>query len=156
MFKLQAKLLTSACAAFGALAIVTAAAALAPSHAEEASTRPTGRVKIATHYVEANGCHETTQTFTTQVNDVDRLDRSYHGILDGIEVVETTGVSRHAYRNFAWVNNGGAITYQLYAGGKGTWINPPKVFGETIGGGYCHGAAGGSQGIEIYAHYRAQ
>jgi len=33
-------------------------------------------------------------------------------------------------------------------------VDPPKAFGVKIGGGYCHGAAGGSQGIDVYAIYR--
>jgi hypothetical protein len=111
------------------------------------------RIKIASNYVQANGCHDTTQSFTTQVPNIDRLDRSYHGVLDGIEVIETAANNGHTYRNFAWINNGTAITYELYAKGAGYWVDPPKVFGTPIGGGYCHNAAGGSEGVEIIAHY---
>jgi hypothetical protein len=114
------------------------------------------RVKIASNSVQANGCHDTTQSFTTQIPDTERLDRSYHGVLDGIEVVETAANNGHAYRNFRWVNNGTAISYELYAKGAGHWIDPPKAFGIKIGGGYCHGAAGGSQGIDIFARYRSR
>lgn len=89
----------------------------------------------------------------TQVPFHDRLDRSYKGILDGIEVVETAANNGRAFRNFTW-NADGTISYQLYAKGSGTWIDPPKAFGMKVGGGYCHCVAGGSQGIEIYAHYR--
>ncbi|TDW35018.1 hypothetical protein EV128_103300 [Rhizobium azibense] len=124
----------------------------APSLAQEPSSPPTGRVKIASNFVQANGCHETSQQFVTKVPFNERLDRSYRGILDGIEVVETTGNNGHAFRNFTW-NADGTISYQLYAKGAGTWINPPKAFGVTVGGGYCHRAEGGSQGVEIYAHY---
>ena len=136
--------------------IISLAGTIPQGNAQEAAAPPVGRVKIASNYVQANGCHDTTQVFTTQVPAVDRLDRSYHGVLDGIEVVETTANNGHAYRNFTWVNNGGAISYQLYARGAGTWIDAPNVFGMKIGGGYCHGAAGGSQGVDIYAHYRTQ
>jgi hypothetical protein len=124
--------------------------ALTPSSAQDAS--PT-QVRIASNYVRADGCHDSTQTFMTQVPNIDRLDRSYHGVLDGIEVVEISANNGHAYRNFTWVNNGTAITYQLYAKGAGYWVDPPKVFGTTIGGGYCHKAGGGSEGVNIIAHY---
>lgn len=113
-----------------------------------------GRVKIAANYVQANGCHETTQSFVTQVPNVELLDRAYHGVLDGIEIVETAANNGHAYRNFTWVNNGTAISYQLYAKGAGHWVDPPKVAGIKVGGGYCHRAEGGSQGIDIYARYK--
>lgn len=113
------------------------------------------QVKIGSNFVRTSGCHETIQTFTTQVPNANRLDRLYHGVLDGIEVVETAANNGHAYRNFTWVNNG-AITYQLYAKGAGYWVDPPTVFGIKVGGGYCHDAAGGSEGVEIIAHYHYQ
>jgi hypothetical protein len=112
------------------------------------------RLKIASNYVQTNGCHDVTTPFTTQVPNVDRLDRSYHGVVDGLEVVEVTGVNGHAYRNFRWVNNGIAISYELYAKGAGHWVDPPKIFGQPIGGGACIGAEGGSEGIEVFAHYQ--
>jgi hypothetical protein len=155
MRKLQ-DIVRAAEAAVVGIAMVSLLGAAPPSRAQNAAPPPVGRVKIASNYVRANGCHDTTQAFTTQVPAADRLDRSYHGVLDGIEIVETAANNGHAYRNFTWVNNGGAVSYQLYAKGAGTWIDPPKVFGTKIGGGYCHGAAGASEGIEIYAHYRAQ
>lgn len=114
------------------------------------------RIKIATSYVRADGCHDTTQSFTTQIPNTDRLDRSYHGVLDGIEVVEIAANNGHAFRNFAFISDGKAITYQLYAKGAGNWVDPPRVFGITAGGGTCLGAAGGSEGIEVYARYTPQ
>lgn len=156
MTKLQA-LLRPALVGGTFVIVAVALTATVPSiSAQETPTPLVGRVKIASNYVRADGCHDAAQTFTTQVPAIDRLDRSYHGALDGIEVVETAANNGHAYRNFTWVNNGAAISYQLYAKGAGTWIAPPKVFGIKIGGGYCHGAAGASEGIDIYAHYRAQ
>jgi hypothetical protein len=157
MFKMQGMLSRASVTVVVAVGVVLAslAGAVSSSSAQEVATVTAVRVKIATNYVRENGCHETTQSFTTQVPNVERLDRSYHGVLDGIEVVETTGNNGHANRNFTWVNNGSAISYQLYAKGAGFWIDPPRIFGVQVGGGYCHGAAGGSEGIEIYAHYKA-
>ncbi|NLS04852.1 hypothetical protein HGP14_16015 [Rhizobium sp. P32RR-XVIII] len=125
-----------------------------PTAAEEPSSAPIGRVKIASNFVQANGCHETTQQFVTKVPFSDRLDPSYR-VLDGIEVVETAGNNGHVFRNFTW-NADGTISYQLFANGAGTWIDAPRVFNVKVGGGYCHRAEGGSQGVDIYAHYRAE
>ncbi len=139
---------------FAGVATVALTAVVSSSRAQDASALPGGRVKIASNFVRADGCQDTSQAFTTQVPAADRLDRSYHGLLDGIEVVETAANNGHAYRNFTWANNGNSIAYELYAKGAGYWIDPPKVLGVKIGGGYCHGAAGASEGVEIYAHYR--
>lgn len=127
-----------------------------PGYGQDVAAVPVGRVKIATNYVQAKGCHDETQTFTTQIPAAARLDRSYHGVVDGIEIVEVAANNGHAYRNVIWTNNGNAVTYQLYAKGRGYWIDPPKVFGVNVGGGYCHDAAGGSEGVEVYAHYKPQ
>jgi hypothetical protein len=111
------------------------------------------RIKIGSNYVRADGCHDMTQSFTTQIPNADRLDRSHHGVLDGIEVVETAANNGHAFRNFIFTNDGNAVTYQLYAKGAGHWVDPPRVFGVQVGGGACVGAAGASEGIDIYAWY---
>jgi hypothetical protein len=107
------------------------------------------RVKIASSYITANGCHDNRQTFTVGIPDAAHLDRSYAGVLSGIEVHETAGNNTHSYSNFGFINNSMAITYQLYAKGAGTWMSSP--FG---GGGWCAGAAGASEGIDVYAHYK--
>jgi len=130
-------------------AMLTVLAGTATSMADQ----PT-RIKIASSYVGANGCHDTTQSFATQVPNAGRLDRSYHGVLDGIEVVETAANNGHAFRNFAFTSDGNGITYQLYAKGAGHWVDPPRAFGVQVGGGVCVGAAGASEGIDIYAHYK--
>lgn len=134
------------------VAAVALATAGSPSYATEEPSPPVGRMKIATNYVRENGCHEKTLTFTTQVPNVDRLDRSYHGKLDGLEIVES-GNGTRALRNVTWVN-ATTISYQLSVKGAGFWVDPPKVFGTRIGGGYCHGAAGASLEVSVYAHYR--
>jgi hypothetical protein len=156
MLKLQDMLRSGFCAGVATATIVAGmlAGAVSPGGAQGGPL--VGRVKIASNYVRADGCHDTTQVFTTQVPAVDRLDRSYRGELAGIEVVETAANNGHAHRNFTWVNNGSAISYELYAKGAGHWVDPPKVFGVNVGGGACLGAAGGSEGVDIYAHYRAE
>jgi hypothetical protein len=136
--------------AAAAAVIVIMGGGVSPGHAEEELP---STVKIATQYVTANGCHDNSQTFTTTVPHADHLDRSYHGVLDGIEVRVTAANNGHSYSNFTWKDEN-TISYTLYAKGAGYWVNPPKVFGVTIGGGYCHGAAGGSMGIDVVAHYK--
>jgi hypothetical protein len=133
------------------LALMTAAACCLSA---QAIAQDANRVKIASNYIAANGCHDNTQTFTTGIPSVERLDRDYHGVLAGIEVAETAGNNTHAYRNFTFINDGKAISYQLYAKGAGNWVDPPVVLGQKIGGGACVGAAGASEGIDIYAHYK--
>jgi hypothetical protein len=74
--------------------------------------------------------------------------------VSGRSGLQQTGVGTHAYRNFTFINDGKAVTYQLYAKGAGHWVDPPTVAGIKIGGGACIGAAGASEGIDIYAHYK--
>jgi hypothetical protein len=133
-------------------ALIVAAALLVAATVSRAQDALPDTIKLASHFVQANGCHDTSQSFTTEVPNIDRLDRSFHGELDGIEVVETAANNGHAYRNFRW--GGNAISYELYARGAGHWVDPPKVFGTPIGGGICVGAAGGSEGIDVIGHYR--
>jgi hypothetical protein len=59
-------------------------------------------VKIASHYLRADGCHDHGETFTTEVPHPERLDRSYHGVLDGIEVRVTAANNGHSVSNFSW------------------------------------------------------
>jgi hypothetical protein len=118
-----------------------------------ADAAPT-RVKIASNAVTANGCHDNTQTFTSVIPESQNLDTSYQGVLGGIEVVETQANNTHHFGNFVLLDGGRAVSYQLYAKGKGYWISPPHLFHHHGGGGYCHGAAGASEGIDVYAHYK--
>jgi hypothetical protein len=124
-------------------------------HTVLAQSSAVPRVKISSSYITATGCHENFRTFVVAVPNIDKLDRSFHGVLDGIEVVETAGNNGHAYKNFGWASGGVAISYDLYAKGAGYWVNPPKILGVTAGGGYCHKAAGGSEGVDVYAHYKS-
>jgi hypothetical protein len=113
-------------------------------------------VKIASNYVHADGCGDTTQSFTTGIPNSANLDTSYQGVLSGIKLVETTGNGEHAARNFTFVNGNTAITYQMYAHGAGHWVDPPSIPGiGKVGGGWCAGAAGAWIGIDIYAEYKA-
>jgi hypothetical protein len=122
-------------------------------HAETPAGALPARVDVAHYSVRANGCHDTSQTFSTTVPNVEQLDRDYHGATDGIEIVETEANNGHAIRNVRWTGPN-TLTVELYARGAGNWVDPPKIFGQSIGGGACIGAAGASEGVIIYAHYR--
>ena len=112
-------------------------------------------VKIGTGYVHADGCNSTSQTFSISIPNADHLDTSFKGVLGGIKVIETTGNGPdHGYSNFAFVANGTALTYELHAKGSGNWIAPIHTPFGNIGGGVCAGAAGGWEGIDIFAEYK--
>ena len=112
------------------------------------------RVKIASSFVRADGCKESTQVYTVGIPSPEHLDLTYKGVLAGIEVVETTGNNDRQSKNFQFISNNHVITYQLYAKGKGQWVDPPKIFGKPLGGGLCVGAEGAWIGIDIIAHLR--
>lgn len=118
-----------------------------------------GRVMIGVAHVGTAGCYNVARQFTTEVPDPDRLDKSYRGVLNGIEAHETeANGAEHAYRNFSFTNDGRAVSYELYAKGQGAWVGPvcKNVIGNEVctGGGGCVNGASGSEGIELYAHYK--
>ena len=133
--------------------VVLAATSIVGITIGNAQNADPSRVEVASNSVRANGCHDTSQRFATTVPNVDQLDRNFHGILDGIEIVETEANNGHAIRNVTW-SGPNTVSYELYAKGAGNWIDPPKILGVTIGGGVCVGAAGASEGVAVYAHYK--
>ena len=70
-------------------------------------------VKIASSFVRADGCRDITQVYTVGIPNPEHLDLTYKGVLAGIEVIETTGNNDRHSRNFQFINNNHAITYQL-------------------------------------------
>ena len=113
------------------------------------ASEPT-RSKIASSSIRENGCSQTSQTFKAIIPNPERLDRSYEGSLNGLEVIEREGNGRRSYGNFAFADAGTAVTYQLHAQGGGTRIQNP--FGGS--GNVCVGATGANLTIEIWAHYK--
>jgi hypothetical protein len=118
-----------------------------------------GRVQIGVAHVGTAGCHDVTRQFTTEIPNPDRLDKSYRGVLSGIEAHETeANGAEHAYRNFSFTNEGRAVSYELYAKGQGAWVGPvcKNMIGNQVctGSGFCVNGASGSEGIELYAHYK--
>jgi hypothetical protein len=84
------------------------------------------RILLGTASVHASGCHDAAQSFVTAIPRSDLLDRSYQGGLAGIEVRVTEANNGHEYKNFNFINDGKAITYQLYAKGAGNWVGKPR------------------------------
>jgi hypothetical protein len=133
------------------LATVSVVSTVSLSYADEELP---AQVKIASVLVTANGCHAESHSYTTNVLHPERLDRSYHGgPLDGLEIRVTAANNGHSYGDFVWKDDH-TITYTVAASGAGHWVDPPSAFGVKIGGGWCAGAAGGSSGIDIIAHYK--
>ena len=136
-------------ALLGASLAVLSAAAAATS-----TTPPTERVLIGTNRVEATGCNSSSERFTTHVPNVERLDRTYKGALDGIEIERVTGHGEIS--NITFSPDGRNITYQLTAKGDGFRVNaPPKelTFGLQLGNGLCAGAKGAWIEVRVFAIY---
>jgi hypothetical protein len=66
----------------------------------------------------------------------------------GIEVREVEANNGHSFGNIAF--DGTKLTITLRAKGSGNRISSP-----FSGGSVCVGAAGASEGVEIYAHYKS-
>ncbi|MGH8274360.1 MAG: hypothetical protein ACRES9_08955 [Gammaproteobacteria bacterium] len=104
--------------------------------------------------VKANGCHEQALKVQFDIPNADRLDRSYRGVLPGIEIVKTTANGKNGPRYVRFVNSGKSLAFTLWAQGAGHWVPPVCIFGKCIGGGWCAGAKGAWITVDIYAHYK--
>jgi hypothetical protein len=105
-------------------------------------------VKIAHLSHHENGCSGSSHTFVVDIPETDRLDLDYKGAVGGIEVREVEANNGHSFGNIAF--DGRKLTITLWAKGAGRRISNP--FG---GGSVCVDAAGASEGVEIYAHYKS-
>ncbi|WIW50364.1 hypothetical protein ML401_35020 (plasmid) [Bradyrhizobium sp. 62B] len=101
-------------------------------------------------HVEALGCEEESKTFTVDVPDPERLDRSYRGVMDGIEL-RLTESKNGCVGNFSFKNDH-QITFSASAKGAGHWGNL-NLFGRK-GPRYCVGGAGGAITLDLIAHYK--
>jgi hypothetical protein len=118
--------------------------AIHPAMAGEAT-----RLKIGTASVRANGCNDSSQSFKFVILDAEKLDRSFNGVLAGLERTYTEANGTRSDTNWAFTDGGSAVTFSLYAKGGGNWVKSP--FG---GGGVCVGASGANITVEVYAHYK--
>jgi hypothetical protein len=107
------------------------------------------RIKIASSSIRENGCSETYKTFKAVIPNPERLDRSYKGVLDSIEVAVREGNGTRGYSNFVFTDGGAAVSYQLYARGGGHRIQSPLGRGSV-----CVDASGANITIDVYAHYK--
>ena len=107
-------------------------------------------VKIATLSHHENGCSESWHPFVVDVPNPDKLDLDFEGNLAGISIRETEGNNGHAFANVAFVDGQKKVAISLYAKGAGNRVNNPFNHGSV-----CVGGEGASEGVEIYAHYKA-
>lgn len=107
------------------------------------------RIRIAILSHRENGCSESTHPFKVVIPNPERLDRSYPGVLAGIErhYVEKNGTVSDS--DWAFADNGSALTVTLFARGGGTRIKNPFNNGNV-----CVNASGANITIEIWAYYK--
>ena len=114
-------------------------------------------VKIGDEQIHVNGCQAGSLSFTNGIPNSKYLDLSYKGTLSGIRVVVENKIGNASSSDFSFVRQGNsiiAVTYRLEAKGAGYWVNPPKVFGKKIGGGWCANATGAGIKVGVYAEYK--
>jgi hypothetical protein len=134
------------------LSATVAAALLLFAQAEYAAAdiapQPT-RVKIASINHHERGCSESSHTFVIDIPNAEHLDLDYKGPVAGLEFIEVEGNNGHSINNIAFVDGTKKVTVTLWAKGSGNRINNP-----FNGGSVCAGGAGGSQGVDIFAHFK--
>ena len=139
--------------AIGLMALALAALVQFAGAVENAS-QPI-RVKIASLSHHENGCSESPHTFVIDIPESQRLDLDYKGALAGIEIREVEANNGHSFGNIAFLDGQKKMTITLWAKGAGHRVdNPLKIFGGG-GGSVCVGAAGASEGVEIWAYYKS-
>ncbi|WP_271565343.1 hypothetical protein [Bradyrhizobium sp. CCBAU 11386] len=126
------------------IAGLMAVSAGSPVVAQEASTT---RIKIASAAHRENGCSESSKNFKIVVPNADKLDLNYKGVVAGIERVYTEGNGTRSDGDYAFADNGNALTFRLWVKGGGTRISG---FGRNV----CHRATGANTAIDFYGHYK--
>jgi hypothetical protein len=112
-----------------------------------AQEEPTMRIKIASAAHRENGCSESSKSFKIVVPNADKLDLNYKGVVAGIERVYTEGNGTRSDGDYAFADNGNALTFRLWVKGGGTRIS---AFGRNL----CQGATGANTAIDFYGHYK--
>jgi hypothetical protein len=105
------------------------------------------RVKIGSAAHRENGCGASYKSVKIAVPQPERLDLDYKGVIAGIERVYTEGNGTRSETDYAFVDNGASLSFQLFAKGGGTRLS---VFGRS----WCQGASGANITVDIYAHYK--
>jgi hypothetical protein len=117
--------------------------------AADGASQPT-RVKIGTLSHHENGCSDSWHNVVIEIPNADGLDLDYKGgPVAGVEIREVEANNGQSIGNIAFVAPN-KISISLWAKGSGTRVNNPFNGGSVrVGGG------GASEGVEIYAHYKA-
>ena len=121
--------------------------ALSAGRSVNAQEAPTTRIKIASAAHHENGCSESSKGFKIVVPNADKLDMNYKGVVAGIERVYTEGNGTRSDGDYAFADNGNALTFRLWVKGGGTRISG---FGRNV----CHRATGANTAIDFYGHYK--
>lgn len=120
-------------------------------HTDAAPSTKSTRIKIGSGSHRENGCTESySAPFHIAIPNPAQLDHNYKGVLGGIERVYTEANGTRKDLDWAFTDNGSAVTFRLYARGGGTRIRNP--FGG--GGSVCQGASGANITVDVYAHYK--
>jgi hypothetical protein len=120
-------------------ALVTSAPAAEPT---------TERIKIGSASHHEAGCSESSANFKIVIPDSTRLDLNYKGVLAGIERVYTEANGTRRDDNWAFADNGSAVTFSIWLKGGGTRIRNPFNSGS-----WCQGASGANLTVEVWGHY---
>jgi hypothetical protein len=126
--------------AVGLMALPTGSPAMAQ---EEFTTR----IKIASAAHREDGCSESSKGFKIVIPNADKLDLNYKGVVAGVERVYTEGNGTRSDGDYAFADNGNALTFRLWAKGGGTRFSG---FGRTV----CQGASGANTAVDFYGHYK--
>jgi hypothetical protein len=115
-----------------------------PAMAQEESAT---RIKIASAAHRENGCSESSKGFKIVIPNADKLDLNYKGVVAGVERVYTEGNGTRSDGDYAFADNGTALTFRLWVKGGGTRISG---FGRNV----CQGASGANTAVDFYGHYK--
>ena len=94
-----------------------------------------------------NGCSESSKGFKIVIPNADKLDLNYKGVVAGVERVYTEGNGTRSDGDYAFADNGTALTFRLWVKGGGTRISG---FGRNV----CQGASGANTAVDFYGHYK--
>lgn len=136
----------SAAAVVVAIAAVLSTCALVSSAPAAEPTMERIKIGSASHH-EA-GCSESSANFKVVIPDSTRLDLNYRGVLAGIERVYTEANGTRRDDNWAFADNGSAVTFSIWVKGGGTRLRNPLNSGT-----WCQGASGANLTVEVWGHY---
>ncbi len=102
--------------------------------------------QVAQEYLATGACSSSQQRYNVAVANYKKLDKTYGGVLPGVEVTEYTRVGDAGYANF-FISPDGKLKFTLHAHGGGTRL---KKFGVSV----CVSPSGSSIGITVLGHFK--